>query len=272
MNDIVKWGDIGFYVSQSGFRGLQKLGITASTDTEDETNSGQSYVKVKNSKWYQIELTALLDARMGEDVQRTAMLLTEAAREHKSGYFYTRSAKLLPTSFMMVSAKVEDILFDTGGIWLSCKVTMTLKQDAKMNSTNNNTNNNNNRNNNNNNGDRKPGYIITKHSSLFKNSTGSATQGNLKANTILTSVGNSRDGRTYVYAEGKGRGWVNSGNIMYVDDLNRMTDVPPDNTTNRREDDVPNLVNNDPVNRDITPPEERMTTWDRSSGILKLKG
>lgn len=133
MADIVKWGDISFYVKANAIRGVKDISISASCETEDSTVDGEKFVKRKNGKPYEIAMTAVLDARLGESVQSTALKLTEAARCSSKGYFYTGSAKLLPSQFMMISAKIDKIEHLPNGTWIYCEVALTLKQCTKAN-------------------------------------------------------------------------------------------------------------------------------------------
>lgn len=133
MAQIVKWNDITFSLGGSSILGIEGIGITGSCETEDSTVDGEKFVKRKNGKPYEIEMTALLDARLGIDVQSMATKMTEAARCSASGYFYTGSAKLFPCSFMMISAAIGEIILNPNGRWISCEVKLKLKQSTKFN-------------------------------------------------------------------------------------------------------------------------------------------
>lgn len=132
MAQIVKWNDITFSLGGSSILGIEGIGITGSCETEDSTVDGEKFVKRKNGKPYEIEMTALLDARLGIDVQSMATKMTEAARCSASGYFYTGSAKLFPCSFMMISAAIGEIILNPNGKWIGCKVKLKLKQSTKF--------------------------------------------------------------------------------------------------------------------------------------------
>lgn len=133
MAQIVKWNDITFSLGGSSILGIEGIGITGSCETEDSTVDGEKFVKRKNGKPYEIEMTALLDARLGIDVQSMATKMTEAARCSASGYFYTGSAKLFPCRFMMISAAIGEIILNPNGRWISCEVKLKLKQSTKFN-------------------------------------------------------------------------------------------------------------------------------------------
>ena len=129
MAQIVAWNDISFALGGKNINGVKDIEITGSCETED-TESGEKYVKRKNSKPYEIEMTAILDARLGVDVQSMAKKMTEAARCSTSGYFYAGSAKLFPCSFMMVEASIGEIEINPQGVWTHCEVKLKLEQST----------------------------------------------------------------------------------------------------------------------------------------------
>lgn len=129
MAQIVAWNDISFALGGKSINGVKDIEITGSCETED-TESGEKYVKRKNSKPYEIEMTAILDARLGVDVQSMAKKMTEAARCSTSGYFYVGSAKLFPCSFMMVEASIGEIEINPQGVWTHCEVKLKLEQST----------------------------------------------------------------------------------------------------------------------------------------------
>ena len=135
MSEIVRWGDISFFVSPTSMRGIKDIAIEAGCETEESTVDNEKFVKRKNGNPYSISMTALLDARLGEDVQSVATQMTEAARLSRTGYFYTGGAKLFPSQFMMVTAKISNIELMPGGKWMRCEVAMTLKQCTKYDGT-----------------------------------------------------------------------------------------------------------------------------------------
>lgn len=132
MSEIVRWGDISFFVSPTSMRGIKDIAIEAGCETEESTVDNEKFVKRKNGNPYSISMTALLDARLGEDVQSVATQMTEAARLSRTGYFYTGGAKLFPSQFMMVTAKISNIELMPGGKWMRCEVSLTLKQASKF--------------------------------------------------------------------------------------------------------------------------------------------
>ena len=132
MPDILKWGEIAFYVKPSGIRGVKDIQITGKCETEDEEEDKEKSSKKKNADKYEVSLTAMLNAFLGEDVQKTAMRLVEAARTSQEGYIYTRNSKLFSAPFMLTSATVSNLEISPAGVWLMCDVKMTLEQSSKM--------------------------------------------------------------------------------------------------------------------------------------------
>lgn len=131
--DIIKWGDIAFFVNPTAIRGIRDISISVGSETEDETNSNEKYVKRKNANGYQVSMKAILDAFLGEDVQATALKLTEAARTGGTGYLYCAGAKLFPSKFMLTDATASNIQMAPNGKWTHCEVSLTLKQCSKYN-------------------------------------------------------------------------------------------------------------------------------------------
>ena len=131
--EIIKWGEIAFFVNPTAIRGIRDISISVSSETEDETNSDEKYVKRKNANGYQVTMKAILDAFLGEDVQATALKLTEAARTGGTGYLYCAGAKLLPSKFMLTDATASNIQIAPNGKWTHCDVSLTLKQCSKYN-------------------------------------------------------------------------------------------------------------------------------------------
>lgn len=129
--DIISWGNIAFYVNAKEIKGIKDLTLDAKLDTEDKTEDGQKFVKVKNKGSYTVTMTAVLQKALNVDVQKTALELTEAARLGKTGYIYCGGKKLLTPQFMMTEAKVSNININKNGQWLGCEAALTLKQSSK---------------------------------------------------------------------------------------------------------------------------------------------
>lgn len=130
MAQIVAWNDISFSLGGTSINGVEDIEITGSCETEDSESGGEKFVKRKNGKPYEIEMKAILDARLGVNVQSMATKMTEAARCSQSGYFYAGSAKLFPCSFMMVEASISEIEINPNGVWTHCEVELKLKQST----------------------------------------------------------------------------------------------------------------------------------------------
>lgn len=130
MTQIIAWNDISFALGGTSINAVEDIEITGSCETEDTESGGEKYVKRKNGKPYEIEMKAILDARLGVNVQSMAVKMTEAARCSTSGYFYTGSAKLFPCCFMMVEASVSEIEINPQGVWTHCEVKLKLKQST----------------------------------------------------------------------------------------------------------------------------------------------
>lgn len=130
---IVKWGEFAFKLGGTSMMGIEDIEIAASCETEDKETDDEKYAEKKNAKPYEVELKAILDAKLGIDVKKTAMKMTEAARKGQGGYLYTAGAKLMPCKFMAVSADVSEIEMNAQGKWLSCEVELKLTQCSKYN-------------------------------------------------------------------------------------------------------------------------------------------
>lgn len=133
--NIIRWGDIAFFATTEMIRGLRDLSISASCETSDSKMGGEKVTKKKNTGAYQISFTAMLNAYLGEDVQATALAMTEAARDGLTGYFYAAENKLFPCSFMMTSAKINEIHYAPNGTWTKAEVAVELKQCTKYDGT-----------------------------------------------------------------------------------------------------------------------------------------
>lgn len=135
MAEIFKWGQVAFYVKPSGIRGVQDIQITAGCETEDSVVDNEKFVKTKNADKYKVKLTAVLNQALGEDVQDTAMRITEMARNSEQGYLYAAGGKLLPFPFMLTGADVGGLEISPSGQWQHCEVKIDLTQCAKYDGT-----------------------------------------------------------------------------------------------------------------------------------------
>ena len=131
-NILLEWNGHKFYVTPTKVVGYKSLQITASCETEDETNGGNKYVKKKNDGGYEVKFTAILDKRLGvSDVRAMAMHLAEDARTGAKSYVYNNGSKLFTPQMMGTGATVKNIVTSPNGTWISAEVDMTLKQCSK---------------------------------------------------------------------------------------------------------------------------------------------
>lgn len=130
----ISWGQFNFLTDKSLVRGFSNLSISAACETENtESGDGEKYTTLKNKGGWEISITALFDARLGEkDVQNESLLLCEAAARGGQAYFYTRGQKLMPTMFMATSGKIQNIQMTPKGEWFASEVQMTFKQCSKL--------------------------------------------------------------------------------------------------------------------------------------------
>lgn len=132
-SSIVKWNEVMFYANSSEVRGFDELSISGSVETEDKESGGTKFVKKKNSRGFEINLTAFFDKRLGiDDVKSEAMQLIQYAAKGETGYFYAKNKKLVKSSMMLTNAKAQKIIMTPKGKWISCEVAMTLKTCSKL--------------------------------------------------------------------------------------------------------------------------------------------
>ena len=129
--DIIKFDNIAFYVEPNRIRGVRDISISVSSETEENTQNNEKYVKRKNASPYQASMKAILMAALGVPVQSTAIELTEAARNGRTGYLYSAGAKIFPCKFMMTGASIGNLQISTKGVWTYCEVSLTFQQCSK---------------------------------------------------------------------------------------------------------------------------------------------
>lgn len=132
--DIVTWsgnGGISFFVKPTKVQGVSEISIEASANTEDKEEDDEKLAKKKTNGSIQITMRAILNAYLGADVQGIANKAIEAARRGDSGYLYSYGKKLFTCAFIMADAKASNILMSGTGAWISCDLSMTLKQTSK---------------------------------------------------------------------------------------------------------------------------------------------
>ena len=146
--DLIRWRDFVFHANAKEIRGVNGITITASTETEDKTNNGETYVARKNAGATEISLTAILNAYLGIDVKAEAVKMLEAAQSSQTGYFYAGNEKLVPYQFMLIKANTKNVQLSPNGTWIHAEIEMTMKQCTKYDGTTNSASSSNNNNNN----------------------------------------------------------------------------------------------------------------------------
>lgn len=135
MAEIGSWNGHRFVVSPTLIQSFSDLSIKGSSETEEKTGNGEKYVSRKNGKPFEVGLKVELNAYLGSDVRKEAMLLVEEAEKGESGYFYVAGKKLLPCKLMLVEASAGEIAMSPGGVWISCEVQLKMKQASKGDNT-----------------------------------------------------------------------------------------------------------------------------------------
>ena len=132
-NNILQWGDIGFFVKPTGIRSFKGMSIKSSTTTETEENGDDAYVKKKKNGAYEITFTAILDKRLGEgDVLGAARHILECCRNGYSGFVYTKGTKIVASRMMGTSANIQNVIVAPNGAWIACEIQVTLKQCGNL--------------------------------------------------------------------------------------------------------------------------------------------
>lgn len=72
-----------------------------------------------------------LSGLLGVDVRTEAMTFIDEARQGKQDYFYIGGTKLM-TSADADEASVSETEIGAGGVWVGCKVKLTMKQSSKF--------------------------------------------------------------------------------------------------------------------------------------------
>ena len=132
-DEIARWHNHKFKVEKKSIRGFTNFQIKGSTETEDKVGSNQKFVSRKNSKPTEINLTAILDARFGNDVKTEAMQFVADAYNGCTDWFYMGKSKLTTYKLMLTEANVKDVVISPKGKWLSAQVALTLKQCTQKN-------------------------------------------------------------------------------------------------------------------------------------------
>lgn len=128
---LAQFQHLKFEISARSALLFQNLKISSECETEDKTDSSQQYVSAKNGKPVQVTFTAVLNAALGEDVEKDVTYMLDAAQRSMQGYLYIAGKKAFPFKMMMVKAETEDIIFSPSGKWARTNVNVTLKQSTK---------------------------------------------------------------------------------------------------------------------------------------------
>ena len=129
--DMLRWAGFTFCVRHDRVLGLKDLTINATCETEDKDSGGEKFVARKSGKPADVTLTALLNARLGVNVQQEALAMQDAARNGTTDYMYAATAKLFPCLLMLTGAKINKPSLTPAGAWRSCEVALTFKQASK---------------------------------------------------------------------------------------------------------------------------------------------
>ena len=131
MAEIGKWSGFVFEVSPNVIRGFTGMTIKGGSETENKVSSKQQYVKRKNSTATEVNVKIHLNAFLGCSVRSEADELIHAASDGKTDYFYVGGKKLVTCKLMLVGAEVSEIVISPEGEWISCDVSLNMKQCAK---------------------------------------------------------------------------------------------------------------------------------------------
>lgn len=129
--DLLRWSGVTFCVRHDRVLGMKDITINATCETEDKDSGGEKFSKRKGGKPTEIALTALLNAKMGVNVQQEALAMQDAARNGTTDYMYTATAKLFPCLLMLTGAKISKVTLTPGGVWRSCEAALTFRQASK---------------------------------------------------------------------------------------------------------------------------------------------
>lgn len=131
MAEIGRWNNHVFTVSPSIIRSFSGLSVKGSSETEEKETGGQKYVNRKSGKPAEVSVTILLSALTGNDVRKEALAFVDEARRGTAAYFYIGGKKLVTCQLMLTDANVSEVEIASGGVWVSCKVQLTMKQSSK---------------------------------------------------------------------------------------------------------------------------------------------
>ena len=139
MATMGNWNGHTFVVSPSLIRGYTDLSIEGGCETTTKNSDKQKYEERKYGESPTVSFTIGLNAQLGvTDVYGEAMEFVKEATEGACAYFYLGATKLIPAKLILTKATVTEIVNmpGRGDQWISCDVSLTLKQGAKTDGSN----------------------------------------------------------------------------------------------------------------------------------------
>ena len=132
MGEIARWGGHVFEVTPQIVRSLNTLTVKAGIETDDMEADKQRYVARQAGKAAEVSFALPLSGLLGVDVRTEAMTFIDEARQGKQDYFYIGGTKLMTCQLMLTEASVSETEIGAGGVWVGCKVKLTMKQSSKF--------------------------------------------------------------------------------------------------------------------------------------------
>ncbi len=134
---VVLWfGNRKFFVSPSEIKGFKGLKIKIALETEEKEVNGEKIVSRKNYGITTVELTAILSAYAGSDVQADAMGIITDCQYAKEDFIYDAAgAKLWPFKLLLTEAEIATCEIGPRGVWTYAEVRMTFKQSTTWSGT-----------------------------------------------------------------------------------------------------------------------------------------
>lgn len=133
---IGEWNGHTFGVSAQRIHSFSDLKLHGSCETEELETENQKYVTRKSGKPTEITCSIILNKMLGCEPRTEALAFTDAARLGEQDYFYLNGSKLVASPLMLVDATAEETIFDPRGEMVQCKMSLTFKQAAKVDSEN----------------------------------------------------------------------------------------------------------------------------------------
>lgn len=134
--DLIKWSGFTFYVNPHSVQSFKGLSIDASCPTSVEENGEEGYLRKTKNGAFGLSLTAIIDKRIGAgDVKGYAMQFVSAARTGSEGWVYINGSKLDVGIMMSTSATIRNVTMAPNGTWISCEVSLSLKQCTRLDGT-----------------------------------------------------------------------------------------------------------------------------------------